>query len=972
MVHILLLQIQLKIYLDSQGIKANSKQLLEPVIGDGNLKETSESLKEEAQKLPDDFVLNSTVLADQITPVVMRALNFTQNYTIQKAIESPNGKWAENLGNVIVVDQLDVLVYIWEGFEKELKRAQQQQQQNIGNTQTINLVNILLNSGLQNSLKQFIRSINIQEYAVLSNMVFNNRMGIYNSEDVIKKNIISISNKFYKNYGQKKAMQSTVPLSTIVIGLLILKLFLDNMIATSIFLLFMLAVLLIYSLMISDVEEKTYEFGMLRALGFQKNSLVYLLIIQGLIFAIPGLCLGLLMAYLLNSIIAFIIFDKAVMTTTYDLHWSAIALAIFLGIFIPLISVYLPIQRAMSKTLRDSLDLYHRVVNQISVSVQKLEKLGISFSQSVNAFTLILMGIVCYYIAPAAFVFKKLDLFLAIINIVLIMMIIGFTLLLNLSQKYVERVFVKLFLCIFRKEKHLEIVIVKNMNGHRRRNSKTAIMYTIALAFLIFTGAGFSLQSKQIQDNLKSSLGTDFKVQLINDKTGLDERGMREYMEEYIKRNPTHINGYSFITFSMKEFPKFKNSKLSSLSQFPSLKNLDIKGVEKNYLQSSYLDFYYPTQFDPNYKFKTISNNGNDVNDCVESLFSQEGNLNIQKSTDVFKIISNAQYRKQDQINPIPDFQVDYNSNTNKKIINKGQSEKRFTSSKYKDEEINVILPSGLKYAISLDVNTPALLEFSGIRYRTKIRCMANKFSGFKFSSYRQIQFYGESLTGIEQFKYIIDSYYYYSGHASNPEVKYFFEKVQPGSSYGIPKQSLLIKFKKNLSKFEREDLANGLRNYFKNDFTQLFDVPQIVESIEQTLFFIDLFSLVVAGISIILSFFLILVSFVSNIKENSWEFGVLRAIGLNKRQITRVYMIESCVLVLSSGFIGTVIGITVAVTLTLQFLMFTELPFVFVFPYKMFFTTFLSGFLIAVFGSYFALTEFKDKPISTIVKGLI
>lgn len=41
-------------------------------------------------------------------------------------------------------------------------------------------------------------------------------------------------------------------------GILLLKLFLDNMIASAIFLLTMLATLLIYSLMISDVEEKTY------------------------------------------------------------------------------------------------------------------------------------------------------------------------------------------------------------------------------------------------------------------------------------------------------------------------------------------------------------------------------------------------------------------------------------------------------------------------------------------------------------------------------------------------------------------------------------------------------------------------------------------------------------------------------------------------------------------------------------------
>lgn len=156
--------------------------------------------------------------------------------------------------------------------------------------------------------------------------------------------------------------------------------FLDNLIATSIFLLAMLAVLLIYSLMISDVEEKTYEFGMLRALGFKKVSLIHLIIVEGLVFAIPGLVLGLVMAYVLNTFVAYIIFNKSMMVTTYDLHYSAVILSFGLGLFIPLISVYLPIQRAMSKTLRDSLDLYHRVVNEISVSVQKLEKLGISFA----------------------------------------------------------------------------------------------------------------------------------------------------------------------------------------------------------------------------------------------------------------------------------------------------------------------------------------------------------------------------------------------------------------------------------------------------------------------------------------------------------------------------------------------------------------------------------------------------------------
>jgi ABC-type antimicrobial peptide transport system permease subunit len=86
--------------------------------------------------------------------------------------------------------------------------------------------------------------------------------------------------------------------------------------------------------------------------------------------------------------------------------------------------------------------------------------------------------------------------------------------------------------------------------------------------------------------------------------------------------------------------------------------------------------------------------------------------------------------------------------------------------------------------------------------------------------------------------------------------------------------------------------------------------------------------------VAIILSFFLILVSFTANIKDNSWEFGVLRAIGLTINQLSRIYIYEALILVVASGLIGTIVGIVIAVTLTLQILMFMELPFQFVFPY--------------------------------------
>jgi ABC-type antimicrobial peptide transport system permease subunit len=62
-----------------------------------------------------------------------------------------------------------------------------------------------------------------------------------------------------------------------------------------------------------------------------------------------------------------------------------------------------------------------------------------------------------------------------------------------------------------------------------------------------------------------------------------------------------------------------------------------------------------------------------------------------------------------------------------------------------------------------------------------------------------------------------------------------------------------------------------------------MFDVVSLVNTARSSFYYIDLFYIIVAIVSTVLSFFLILVSFVSNVRENSWEFGVLRAIGLDK-----------------------------------------------------------------------------------------
>ena len=112
--------------------------------------------------------------------------------------------------------------------------------------------------------------------------------------------------------------------------------------------------------MLADVDGKTYEYGMLRALGFMKTHLMTMITINSLYFSIPGLISGISIAYLINVALREMIFMEAKNSLTYDLSLSALILGIACGFLVPLFANYLPIEAAMGKTLRNSLDLNKR------------------------------------------------------------------------------------------------------------------------------------------------------------------------------------------------------------------------------------------------------------------------------------------------------------------------------------------------------------------------------------------------------------------------------------------------------------------------------------------------------------------------------------------------------------------------------------------------------------------------------------
>ena len=72
-----------------------------------------------------------------------------------------------------------------------------------------------------------------------------------------------------------------------------------------------------------------------------------------------------------------------------------------------------------------------------------------------------------------------------------------------------------------------------------------------------------------------------------------------------------------------------------------------------------------------------------------------------------------------------------------------------------------------------------------------------------------------------------------------------------------------------------------------------------------------------------------------ANLYEQTKEIGIMRAMGITKRRIISLYIYEAFVLVMASSLLGILIGTMVGFTMTLQQILFTDIPLFFFFPWQ-------------------------------------
>lgn len=890
---------------------------------------------------------NTTDLKKIAEDTINELLDINIELEAKYLLESPNGKWPENLGNVVFFEAEYFFEFIKNDVLKTLDAASERVQQNItdsiagGELFAANLAQALDQQILE-PIRQGFDLLRLEEQALTMNVVIKDKASVYNSFNKYDDRLVQISNRIMEALGDssKYTMMSPLLLGFQFLGFV--SMFIGGLIVAILLLLAILSYILISSLMIFNIDEKTYEFGMLRALGLKRQNLVYMLFIQGLFYSVAGWSVGVVTSYIGSSLIKYIFYLNARVKIGITMEVVAWIVTVFFGFATPIFTNFTSIKKSLGNNLKDSLDLYRRSVNQMTIVFIKLAKLGISRTKLLLAIQLSIYGFMFYYVAPLSFFFNRIDVFLLLLNLVFLGMLLGLTIMANLLQPLCEKLILNIchfFMC---KNRSLRVVIEKNLMSHAPRNIKTSLMITISVTFIIFSGGGIRMNAIGIVNQLISTQGGDLVLSRTSSVYGFNQPEISQFLDEYKERFPGRIKNYCWSTKSLVGFPYVRKSSLTPLSLYPEIKAL-ITGVNNTVMDSVIQDLYVPNSYQEGIDFPLLANG---MKNGVASIFDEKENEEVTEEP----------YDKQNVIS-----------------LNGFKTQK-----KLKVRNIKAVLPSGFTPTTGIGVDTPSILTNIGIERtyaRINVTHTANKVPGFLFSKYSNQLFNHDILVSLESYRTMLqdikDTVDVLDSQIVSERFYSYETRVVNNSQYKLPYNKLQVKLEDGISVLHKDEIINGIKT-FTSDTDFIIDTIDIKQQTETSLGYLTVLNAVIAFLTTIIAFFMLLISLIKNIKDNVWELGILRSMGLNHKQVFLIYFVETFSVIFSALVLGTIVGLIVASVGSIYYVIFFELPFYMYFPYFEFFL--LLGFLslTSILTTYLGLKSIVYQPIAKILKGMM
>eukprot|EP01063_Lacrimia_lanifica_P005752 TRINITY_DN13486_c0_g1_i1.p1 TRINITY_DN13486_c0_g1~~TRINITY_DN13486_c0_g1_i1.p1 ORF type:complete len:1114 (+),score=414.00 TRINITY_DN13486_c0_g1_i1:45-3344(+) len=829
------------------------------------------------------------------------------------SVGSPAGKWPSALGNVIVLDSKHFIHTMTE--------------------QVCYHAAYLQGGGELPTVAELAKELPVDEYAILVNALFEGREDVYTKPLFdMNRDITARSNDFFEAVGYRSNITTSFPLAGSMVLFYFLRLFLDQIFNATIIVFVALGTILTYSLLLTNIQEKTFQHGMLRALGMPKRGLMNLITLQALSFATPGVLIAMVLAVAMNAVIEEMLSDFSGFEAQHGrMPTLAIVFPIFLGFAVPLLANIIPIRKAMQTTLRSALDISHQQSSETQVTLQRLEDMGLAVWQTAIACLMIAFGFMVYYLMPYAFIFNDLPVFFYILLFILCFLLFGLCMITMAMQSSTEHALLWCFL--YGKDKMLGSLVRKNLAAHRERSSKTYIMFTLSTAAVIFGGVVFRLQARSIGENIRTMVGADVHVWSLNFDTPIERPPLENLFSRPtfgVDGHPTPLKGHAFATFPLNEHDFVNDIDVSNLMNFP------VAGLSPTGVDPSLLDVMHGKYF---------------ITEGVQSGIARG---------DIFNSL--ARKTAGEGLRPGVLYSgVPLNATDEAELAER-------VMRKY-DGSIPVVMSAGARPALSVTERTAGTLsveyslnrstssETEVTRYLLSPRALVSKMPGWResVSSYAFLFPRSPVFMSVENFKRVLRDLADPAEWPDDAEARY---------------AKMFLRFKDGATAKDKKAYINEMKAFLDREEHIILDADALVGSLDQGVGVLMMFFYIISTISLLLNMFLLWVSFQHNVAQNAYAFAVMRSLGFTVTQLIRAYIYEALSTVLAAFLWGSAVGIVIALTLAINLNMFMELPLEMEFPYLLLFVVFCEAVFCAVVGSWLPARQLRDKEIAQVLKG--
>ena len=124
-----------------------------------------------------------------------------------------------------------------------------------------------------------------------------------------------------------------------------------------------------------------------------------------------------------------------------------------------------------------------------------------------------------------------------------------------------------------------------------------------------------------------------------------------------------------------------------------------------------------------------------------------------------------------------------------------------------------------------------------------------------------------------------------------------------------------------------------------------------------------------ILSFTIMISIFGLVSNMYAIMLERKFEIGILRSMGMKTRNVRNMFLIESLIILLSSGVMGTIIGTYTAYLLETNMGLMTEMPIIFTVPIDVLLRVFIISISVGFLGTYIILIKLSRQSIMEIFR---